>query len=238
MKAFILHSPLEQKRAEQIALTKSTATFPIQSVDAIFPSYTRIPFLEKLLATAHQRTGYPMVATELACLLGHRKIWKMIVAEPSEPRQHYLILESDSSIVNPSLLNDVFAELTNNYDLFFWGAFDGRAKLFFSTQKKIVGEYRVGTPLINSLYCTYGYSLTKDMASLFLEKTNKITYPVDHFKRYFSTDEIKIGAVLPELVKSTNAGGSQTRPGLSHTLFSYCFDRLVDVKNELLTRLR
>lgn len=238
MKAFILHSHLEQKRAEQIAQLKSTAPFPIQSVGAIFPSQTRIPFLGKLLTLAHQRTGYPMVSTELACLMGHRKIWKLIVAGPSEPGEHFLVLESDSSIVNPFLLRDLFTGVTTGFDLFFWGAFDGRAKLFSSTQKKIVGDYRVGTPLINSLYCTYGYSLTKDMASLFLEKTNKVTYPVDHFKRYFSTDEIKIGAVLPELIKSTNTGGSQTRPSLSHSLYSYCFDRLVDVKNEFLTRFR
>jgi GR25 family glycosyltransferase involved in LPS biosynthesis len=238
MRAFILHSPLELHRADQIAHLKGSVPFPIQSVDAIFPSQVRIPFLKKLLALAYERTGYPMVATELACLLGHRKIWKIIAATQAQPRQHFLILESDSRFTDPTLLVTKFTEITKEYDLFFWGAFDGRAKLYSSTRKKINKPYEVGTPLINSLYCGYGYSLTKETASIFLEKTKKISYPLDHYKRYFSCNEIKIGAVLPELIKSTNNGGSQTRPTFKYSLYNYCFDRVIDFKNELLTRFR
>ncbi|MFM7645869.1 MAG: glycosyltransferase family 25 protein, partial [Sphingomonadales bacterium] len=214
------------------------APFPLVAVDAVFPAITRIPFLAKLLRLAKQRTGYPMQAAELGCLLGHRKIWRMILAENSGAGKHYLVLESDSQIQDMNWLTRNFDALTTGSDLFFWGAFDGRIKLFSSSATKVDDTHRVGEPLINSLYCTYGYSLTSQTAALLLRKTAHLTYPVDHFKRFFSRGEISILGILPQAICSTNAGGSQTRPGLQSNLFDLLFDRLIDLKNDLLTRFR
>jgi GR25 family glycosyltransferase involved in LPS biosynthesis len=177
-----------------------------------------------------------LAAAELGCLLGHRKIWRLILSEPGNSNQHYLIVESDSIMADANFFTSNFNRLTKDTDIFFWGAFDGRMKLFSSTVSLVSEKYRVGTPLINSLYCTYGYSLNKKMASWMLNQTARITYPCDHFKRYFQLNEVRIGGVLPEVIRSNNSGGSQTRPGFGNKLYWYFFDKLVDLKNELITR--
>jgi GR25 family glycosyltransferase involved in LPS biosynthesis len=238
MKAFILFNNAETHRAQQIETLINKCPFPVIAVDAVFPSIIHVPFQRRLLQLAQQRTGYPMTAAELGCLLGHRKIWSAIVAENEGSNHHYLVLESDSQIQDMSWLEKNFDALTAGSDLFFWGAFDGRMKLFSSSTTPIDDLYRVGEPLINSLYCTYGYSLTARAAALLLRKTSRISYPVDHFKRYFSAREIRIRGILPQVISSNNAGGSQTRPGLRRNISSLLFDRLIDLKNEFITRLR
>jgi hypothetical protein len=82
----------------------------------------------------------------------------------------------------------------------------------------------------------YGYSLNKKMASWMLKRTARMTYPGDHFKRHFRPEDVSIGGILPEVISGNNKGGSQTRPGFGNKIYWYFFDRLVDFKNELITR--
>ena len=238
MKAYLLFNAAESHRFSHLDRLIKSAPFPIETIDAIFPALTPVPFQQRLLELAFRRTGYPMVAAELGCLLGHRKIWRAIVASKGDPQAHHLILESDSQIHDVDWLARHFDSLTKGTDLFFWGAFDGRMKLFSSLSQRIDGSYRVGEPLINSLYCTYGYSITPKTAALLLRKTAQISYPVDHFKRYFLPGEICIRGILPQLISGINSGGSQTRPSFKATFYSNIFDRLIDIKNDLLTRFR
>lgn len=237
MKAFILFDAEEKHRTASIHELIGKAPFPVVPVEAVFPSKVRVPLQERLLALARSRTHYPMVAGELGCLLGHRKIWRSILAERSDPSQHFLVLESDSCLLDMDLLASCFEEWTKGSDLFFWGAFDGRTKLFASGARQVTPTHKIGEPLINSLYCTYGYSLTPLTARLLLRRTASITYPVDHFKRYLRAGELDIRSVVPQLISGVNTGGSQTRPWLRTNLYSFLFDRVVDIKNELLTRI-
>jgi GR25 family glycosyltransferase involved in LPS biosynthesis len=78
MKGFIITAPHEQLRLAHVQALINLVPFPVERVLAVYPSTQRIPFQDRLLALAYQRTGYQMTAAELACLLSHRKVWRKI----------------------------------------------------------------------------------------------------------------------------------------------------------------
>jgi GR25 family glycosyltransferase involved in LPS biosynthesis len=64
--------------------------FPgIVKMEAIFPKYQNVPFLQKLINLSEQRTGIKLMPGEIGCLLGHRKIWKTILNSKDEYEGHY-----------------------------------------------------------------------------------------------------------------------------------------------------
>ena len=134
-------------------------------------------------------------------ILSHRKIWAKIAEDNTD--EHFLVLESDSRIIKPELLNSETAE---KYDLFFWGAWNGYASLKRSTVKNGVGE-----PLIKSVYGAYGYSLNAKAAAYLLKKTAKVAYPVDMYKRFVDTAEISLGAIVPEVISTWRTSDSLIR---------------------------
>ena len=151
IKAYILHSPLETDRIQKVdAIKKQFAD--IEVVSSIYPSQTRIPFLKDLIQKSKERTGVALRASEVACLLGHRKIWHQIVAIDLEDTEHVLIMESDSKIIYPAMLEKSYAKYTENYDLFFWGAWEGNLKIKRSSIVFKEDGFKVGAPLINKLY--------------------------------------------------------------------------------------
>jgi GR25 family glycosyltransferase involved in LPS biosynthesis len=138
-------------------------------------------------------------------LLGHRKIWRLIAKRSANPKQHFLILESDSKIENINDFNSAFADnLISNkgthYDLFFWGAWNGNTRIKKSTASTILNKFTIGAPLIKSVYGTYGYSITPNGAKILLKQTAKISYPVDYFKHHLINADIQIGAIRPAMI--------------------------------------
>ena len=235
MKGFVIWASHETLRQENVDQLCATALFSIERVEAIYATKQHIPFLDKLVKTAFDRTGYPMTSAELACLLSHRKVWQLICKEKANEEQHFLILESDSVIKNPEVLRTLFKEMESRYDLFFWGGYEGRIKLFHSTLFYPATGYKVGAPFVKTLYCAYGYSMNKKTAQLLLEKTASISYPVDHFKRYFGADEIRIGSILPEVITG-NQLDSNIPQASKRGLFFKIFLKFIEWRNILLTR--
>ena len=235
MKGFIITAPHEQLRLAHVQALINLVPFPTEKVLAIYPSIQRIPFKDRLLTLAYQRTGYPMTAAELACLLSHRKVWRKIVKEEVDNSAHYLILESDAVLLDPAFFKQKHSHLTNGTDLFLWGGYEGRIKLFQSTLLKNTAPYSIGEPFLKSMYCAYGYSLNKRTARLFLKKTSKISYPVDHYKRYFYRGEIKMRSVLPEIITANkldlNIPQARKRGGLFKL-----FLQVIEWRNQLITR--
>ena len=105
--------------------------------------------------------------------------------------------------MTPELLK---AETAKKYDLFFWGAWNGYASL-----KKSTVQHGVGEPLIKSVYGAYGYSLNSKAAKYLLQKTARIAYPVDMYKRFVDTREISIGAIVPEVISTWRTSDSLIR---------------------------
>lgn len=235
MKGFIITAPHEQLRLAHVQALINLVPFPTEKVLALYPSTQRIPFQDRLLALAYQRTGYQMTAAELACLLSHRKVWRKILNEVGDISTHYLILESDAVLLAPDYFKQQFNQLTKDVDLFLWGGYEGRIKLFQSTLLPHAAPYQIGEPFLKSMYCAYGYSLNKETARLFLKKTGKISYPVDHYKRYFYRGEIKIRSVLPEIITANKLDSNIPQAKARGILFKL-FLQLIEWRNQLITK--
>lgn len=190
-RAFVLFAEHETERKPHLEAMRKVLP-NLEVVEPVFPSKVRIPFLEQLISKSKERTGKALLASEIALIIGHRRIWREIASENSNA--HFLILESDSKIVSSELLNDSVAV---PFDVFFWGAWNG----FMSLKKSTVNN-GVGEPLIKSVYCTYGYSMNSKGAKYLLANSKKVTYPVDLFKHYVNPKDIKLGGIVPEVISS------------------------------------
>ena len=199
IKAYILHSPLETDRIQKVDTIKKQFA-KIEVIPSIYPSQTRIPFLKDLIQKSKERTGVALRASEVACLLGHRKIWHQIVALDIKDTEHVLVMESDSKIMHPGMLEKSYAKYSEHYDLFFWGAWEGNLKIKRSSIVFKEDGFKVGVPLINTAYCMYGYSLNKKAAKYLLNQTKQISYPVDFFKKFVQEGAIRIGAIKEEVI--------------------------------------
>jgi hypothetical protein len=126
------------------------------------------------------------------------------------------------------------------YDLFFWGAFEGRVKLFRSSRKNIQtyeatnSSYAYGTPLINSLYCAYGYSLNKKAAAYLLSITNKFQYPVDFWKKNLAQSNLNVGAITPELISIHTGVLSNIQVTKGNHIKKWLLYFLVEIKNRII----
>ena len=236
MKGFLICDESETHRKAHIEKLLTDAPFTIDKVAAVYPGKQHVPFRDALLSCSKQRTGKGLLMGELGCLLSHRRVWSMIVKEANNEEDHFLVFESDSMIAHPSFLKNHFAALTKEKDMFFWGAWEGHIKLFKSSRKAVDKQFTVGEPFIKTAYCTYGYSLNKKAASLLLERTNKISRPVDQFKYFFRQDELRLGGVLPEVVKGNQI--SSTIREKENLLFKKVFLAVLDLKNNIICSLR
>ncbi len=231
--AFMLYSQREQARLPQVKLIQE-AFEHLELIEAVYPKFSHVPFLNKLVELSKLRTGRALLTNEIGVLLGHRIIWKRILKESSSDEQHFLIFESDSKINNVQILKNHFHEYTGNYDLFFWGAWDGNARLKKSTIQFQEGNFEIGEPLIKSVYCTYGYSLNKKAASLLLKSTNKIAYPVDIFKKYIPKDSLRLGAARPEIISAWyNTPSTIRKESFLKKIKNWCVVKIFDFRNRI-----
>ena len=236
MKAFLVCAASETHRKEHIAKLMADAPFAVEKVEAVYPDRQHVPFRDAMLRVSKERTGKRLLMGELGCLLSHRRVWTKILIEANNDHDHFLVFESDSMIEDALFLRDNFSSLTQTKDLFFWGAWEGHMQFFKSTQKAIRGNYVVGEPFIKTVYCTYGYSLNKKAAKLLLERTRKISHPVDQFKYFFTQQELALGGVLPEVVTGNKI--NSTIRDKENALFKQLFLSVLDLKNNIICSLR
>jgi GR25 family glycosyltransferase involved in LPS biosynthesis len=233
MLTYLISSPLEKDRLDNINILQSQINNIIHII-AIYPSQIHVPFLNHLLDLAKQRTNRTLSSAELGLLLSHRKAWRSLI---NSDQDSALILESDSMINNSVILNKYFETIHKQFDLFFWGAFDGRMKIFAKGKFTIDNNFVIGNPVINSVYCTYGYSLNKKTASFLLKQTAKVNYPVDFWKIRLKNTNLTIGGVNPEII-STNPQFNSTVQSKKFNIYdNKIIKQLIDCKNTILTYL-
>ena len=202
---YILYSPLEKDRTTRVeAMRKQFKQFTIS--ESIYPSNTHIPFLKAIIEKSKERTGKALMATEVACLLGHRRILRQIVKAATNNEEHFLVLESDSKILNFELLKNHFEPISKQYDFFFWGAWEGNAIIKRSKAQVLDSKYTIGEPLLHTIYCAYGYSINKPTAQYLLRQTSKISTPFDIFKQFIDPSKIRIGTITKEVITTWNEG--------------------------------
>jgi GR25 family glycosyltransferase involved in LPS biosynthesis len=207
---YILYSPLEKDRTARVeAMRQLFKQFTIS--ESIYQNNTHIPFLKAIIEKSKERTGKALMATEVACLLGHRRILRQIVKAATNNEEHFLVLESDSKILDFSLLETYFEAISKQFDIFFWGAWNNHVSIKRSTKKKVNHGYRIGTPMIKSLYGTYGYSLNPAAAKYLLKQSKQINHPVDYYKCYVNPNEVRLGAIQPEVVSTWQTTESNVR---------------------------
>ena len=231
--AFMLYSQREQARLPQVRLIQD-AIENLELIQAVYPKYTHVPFLNKLIELSKHRTGKALLTNEIGVLLGHRIIWRRILKVANSDTEHFMIFESDSKINDIQIFKTNFHQYTSPYDLFFWGAWDGHARIKKSTIQFEQGVFKIGEPLIKSVYCTYGYSLNKKAAALLLRSTNKIAYPVDIFKKYIPQGSLKLGAARPEIVSAWyNTPSTIRKEGISKKIMNWCIIQIFDLRNRI-----
>ena len=202
---YILYSPLEKDRTTRVeAMRQQFKQFTIS--ESIYPSNTHIPFLKAIIEKSKERTGRALMATEVACLLGHRRILRQIVKAATNNEEHFLVLESDSKILDFTLLKTYFEPISKQYDFFFWGAWEGNAKVKRSKGQIIEGKYTIGEPLLHTIYCTYGYSLNKPTAQYLLKQSRIISTPFDIFKQFIDPSKIRLGTITKEIITTWDEG--------------------------------
>jgi len=212
--AYILFSSHEPER--QIQVNEITKHLPqVEIIEPVFPKYQNVPFLKRLVQKSKERTGTKLLTTEIGVLMSHRKIWKKIVAlsklNINPANTHYLIFESDSKIIDLETLYNQIEMVKNNYELFFWGAWHNNVSIKKSSIQAAFQNYIIGTPLIKSVYCAYGYSINAKAAQKMLDATNKINYPLDLFKHYYNINSFSIGAIKPEVISTWQTTESTIR---------------------------
>lgn len=236
MKGFLICDESETHRKAHIEKLLTDAPFTVSKVAAVYPARQHVPFRDALINCSKQRTGKDLLMGELGCLMSHRRVWSIILREANNDEDHFLVFESDSMIANPLFLKNNFVKLTEDKDMFFWGAWEGHMKLFKSSRKAVDEAYTVGEPFIKTAYCTYGYSLNRKAASLLLQRTKKISHPVDQFKYFFRQDELRLGGVLPEVVKGNQV--TSTIRGKENPVLKNAFLAVLDLKNNIICSLR
>ena len=230
MVVYLISSKEEKERQGHIQNLEKLFT-GLNHIEAIYPSKIHIPFNNQIKEITKKRTGNVLSNGSLGCLLSHRKIWSKIANE--KKNEFYLILESDSEIVSIDKINEFYDYVINNYDLFFWGAFDGRMKLFYSKKIKM-NNYNIGEPFIKSLYCTYGYMINKKAAKVLLEQTKHFDYPVDYWKIRLNNTTIKVGGITPNLI-TTKVNFTSTISFVPKSFFHMVFNFIIDMKNIFIT---
>ncbi|MDB5230140.1 MAG: hypothetical protein JWN76_945 [Chitinophagaceae bacterium] len=231
MKGFILTSVHEHSRQEQVAsLLKELPGLKV--LEAVYPKYEKVPFVGDIIQESKRRTGHALTMGELGCLLSHRKIWWEVVKNAKDDNDTFLVLESDSSLQDADFLKQNFDQVTSEFDLFFWGAWEGHMKLFRSTKRKMNNRF-IGVPFIKAVYCTYAYSVNKTAAAFLLKKTGKVSYPVDQFKKFFKQFDIRLGGVQPEII-STLELPSYIKEKRSNRFLRKLFLMFLDIKNNMI----
>jgi GR25 family glycosyltransferase involved in LPS biosynthesis len=234
MKIFLVASRHEVARSGHIQALK-TGMPSLTVVEAVYPAHEHVPFLSQIQSRSKQRTGKTLQPGEIGCLLSHRKVWREIRKQAENDTEAFLVLESDSVIQDQAFLDGYFNTAHQTYDLFFWGSFDGRVALLKRKPLVTANGYAIGTPLINSLYCTYGYSLNRKAAVFLLDQTRRVNYPVDHWKRRLAAAPVKTGSIRPEVI-STEAGFTSAIRGVKKTnLYQAAFDGLINIKNKIIS---
>jgi len=234
IQGYILGSVNEQDRQQNIEHLKTILPLLIRE-EAIYPAYTKVPFADQINKLSKKRTGHALSPGEIGCLLSHRRIWRKIASCPDDTRM-FLILESDSNIQDIGIIHRHFEDVSKNFDIFFWGAWEGHMKLFRRSKRQMSGSYKIGEPFIKTVYCTYGYSLNRQAALHLLEKTGKVGYTIDQFKQYIKKGELRVGGVMPELITTKGRKKSYIKKNRNRTSEFFTW-LLLDCKNMLICLL-
>jgi GR25 family glycosyltransferase involved in LPS biosynthesis len=232
---YILYSPLEKDRTARVeAMRQKFKQFTIS--ESIYPNNTHIPFLKAIIEKSKERTGKALMATEVACLLGHRRILRQIVKAATNNEEHFLVLESDSKILDFSLLETYFQPISKQFGIFFWGAWEGNAKIKRSNAQVLDSSYTIGEPLLQTIYCAYGYSINKPTAQYLLKQTSKISRPFDIFKQFIDPQKIRVGTIKNEVITTSDIGnqGSYIRKTKTKDNFKRAIYLLIlNIKNSI-----
>jgi len=231
MLVYLISSKDEKDRISYIANLEKLCPSVIK-IESIYPRKIRIPFYNNIKLVSKKRTGVSLSDGAIGCLLSHRKTWRNFLNQTDT--ENCLILESDSKIEDWDQVLKISRNVNQTFDVFFYGAFDGRVKLFNSSIKKW-DNYIIGTPLINSLYCTYGYMINKKAARYLLKQTSIFNYPVDYWKLRIKNSGLNIGSVLPNLITTHNELLSNIKIKKSN-IYSQMFDFCIDLKNTIITK--
>lgn len=229
--AFVITADHETARADLLSALHEQLP-GLERVSAVYPSRIRVPFLERLKQISLARTGHALRDGEIGVLLSNRKIWRRIVNSPGSEDQMYLILESDSILLDAHWLNMHYAQVVGGYDLFFWGAWSGHMQLHRSSTRKYAGHV-IGDAFIRTVYGAYGYCLNKKAAALLLKRTAKISYPVDQYKRFIQPGELRIGGIKPELITHDVGESTIGHPGV-HLLRRKVWMFVLDIRNAII----
>lgn len=233
IKAFVITATHEISRQVNVQLLQSQIP-DLAIVEAVYPKYQKIPFLNRLISLSKQRTGTALNHGEIGVLLSNRKIWRKIVKMATNDSEAFLILESDSYINDLAFLNKYYNQLSGSYDLFFFGAWSGHVRLEKSSKHPFADGYWIGEAFIKTVYGAYGYSINKKGASYLLKQTGKISHPVDQFKIFIRNKALSIGSIKPAVISHHDNESTIGGVRLMHPVAQKVWYLLLDIKNTII----
>ncbi len=163
-------------------------------VDAVDGRAGRIPFLARIR---------PLFGTDgfspgaLGCLLSHRRIWKSLLASN---RPAVLILEDDVRISRKAFAwwQPVITDRAD-YDVLFLGAHNGLSvPCLFDVRLFSVRYGFLAVPFDRTLYCTYGYVVSRAGAQKLLARTH-MGCSVDYWHRYNTDGAMRYLGLYPNI---------------------------------------
>jgi GR25 family glycosyltransferase involved in LPS biosynthesis len=179
-----------------------------QFFDAINSKKRKIPFIN-LIASSFSRNDFSLGA--LGALLSHRKLWKKLL----HVKENAFIIFEDDVILNKKgyeywtnyILNN---DINNEFDIVFLGSHDGKSIPLLSGIKSIsLTKGILSEAFDETLYCAYGYIITKKGARKLLKKTN-LTLPVDYWGVFNKHKDLVYYCIYPNIAVPSDLAKAST----------------------------
>lgn len=189
---------LESAQKRRIFFDKINNWLEFKFFNACDAKKKRVPFIE-YIKQGFGKNNFSFGA--LGCLLSHRILWKNLVNSSDK----YMIILEDDVVIDKQTYQYWIDKLSKgqigNFDVLFLGAYDGKS-IPMLTKIKYFSFFNgfVSNVFEDTLYCTYGYVVSRDGARKLLKKTS-LNLPVDYWKEFNKDNDLTYLCIYPNVVK-------------------------------------
>lgn len=189
---------LESAQKRRSFFNKTNNWLEFQFLNAFDAKKKRVPFIEHI-KQGFGKNNFSFGA--LGCLLSHRILWKNLINSSDK----YMIILEDDVVVDERTYKYWIDKLSKgqigNFDVLFLGAYDGKSIPMLTKIKyfSFLNGF-ISNVFEDTLYCTYGYIISKNGAKKLLKKTN-LNLPVDYWREFNKDNDLTYLCIYPNVVK-------------------------------------
>ncbi|WP_439273609.1 glycosyltransferase family 25 protein [Pseudochrobactrum sp. HB0163] len=218
IKAFIIHLERASERRRQVEALQAQLPLPAHIINAVDAQNLSDDDIAAVYKPRLHKPYYPfrLSRSEIACFLSHRKSWQAIIDQNLDGA---FVFEDDVALTDD--FPDAFAAALDTLDqgklirLPFRADRETGKTIYQNRSTKIIRPVPAGLGMVAQL-------ISRDAASILLEKTRYFDRPVDTFAQMTWITGLHPLSVIPGGVQeiSSNLGGStlKQRRSLTHKL--------------------